>query len=152
MFERKFVTLGRLLNHWDVIVGSELAKTTTPIKVTYRKITKGKNKGSKLGLIVSTDSSQAVLLHYRKDLMLAKINQILGDTIISDIKFVDRNEVTAAREKVISKKKPHKSLTQDQEKDLSSMLDEIEDDDLKQTLERFGQSMMIDARNANENT
>lgn len=144
-FERKFVTLGRLLNHWDLIVGKELAGSTTPIKITYRK--KGKDK--KLGLIIATDSSQAMLLHYRKELIMQKINQILGDTTISEVRFVDRE---SSRPACNNTQKKVKSLTQSQEKDLSETLDNINDDDLKKTLERFGQSLMIDANNVNQNS
>lgn len=143
MFDRKFVTLGRLLQHWDIIVGKDLAASTTPIKVTYRK----KGKDAELGLIISTDSAQAMVLHYRKDLILEKINQILGDKTISTLKFVDQSTD-------LPKKKPpekSKSLTQEQEKDLSTMLDDVEDDELKKTLERFGSSLLIDTHNANEN-
>lgn len=143
-FERKFVTLGRLLNHWDLIVGKELAGSTTPIKITYRK--NGKDK--KLGLIIATDSSQAMLLHYRKDLIMQKINQILGDTTISEIRFVDRESKKPQR----NTHKKTKRLTQNQEQDLSETLDNIDDADLKKTLERFGQSLMIDANNVNQNS
>lgn len=145
-FERKFVTLGRLLSHWDIIVGKELAGSTTPIKITYRK--KGQDK--KLGLIIATDSSQAMLLHYRKDLILQKINQILGDLTISDIKFVDRASTNRSPDQ--SKQKKATRLTSRQEKDLSETLNDIEDKDLKNTLERFGKALLIDLNNINENS
>ena len=147
LFERKFVTLGRLLQHWDVIVGKDLSKVTTPVKVTYQK--NGQKKGAKLGLIVSADSSQAMLLHYRKDLILQKINQILGDKTIETIKFVDQSDAIAKSRKStpVNSRKP---LTDPQKKDLSGMLDEIEDEELKQTLERFGKSLMIDGNSNNE--
>ena len=144
-FERKFVTLGRLLSHWDLIVGKELAKSATPIKITYRK--KGKDK--QLGLIIATDSSQAMLLHYRKDLILQKINQILGDLTINEIKFVDRETKDKTREKNRPKKPAR--LTSLQEKDLSETLNGVDNKDLKKTLERFGQALMIDSNNVNEN-
>ena len=143
MFERKFVTLGRLLDHWDVIVGQDLAASTTPVKLTYRK----KGKTAQLGLVVSADSSQSMRLHYRKDLILAKVNQILGDKTVTDIKFVDQTTDRQARN---SQERKPTSLT-NQEKDvLSETLDEVEDPDLKEILERFGTSVMIDAKNIND--
>lgn len=148
LFERKFVTLGRLLQHWDIIVGKDLSKITTPVKVTYQK--KG-NKGAKLGLIVSTDSSQAMLLHYRKDLILQKINQILGDKTIETLKFVDQSDAMAKSRKSATVKS-RKPLTDPQKKDLSCMLEKIQDEELKQTLERFGKSLLIDGNSSNENS
>lgn len=141
MFERKFVTLGRLLNHWDVIVGKELAGKTAPVKLAYRK--QGTQKH--LTLVISTDSAQAMLLHYRKDFILEKINQLLGDTVIHALKFVDQSAGTP--DKQGNRKRPIQNitLTPTQEQNLSEMLESVHDQDIRERLHSLGKSMMLDA-------
>ena len=142
MFERKFVTLGRLLQHWELIVGKDLALITTPVKLTYQK----KAKKKVLGLVIAADSSQAMRLHYRKELIIAKINQILGDIEISDLKFVDQ-AIKASPE---HKRDTKTQLSDKQKEDLAGILSDMDDQELKKSLKSFGESIFVKSGHANQ--
>lgn len=149
LFDRKFITLGRLLEHWNLIVGYDYARTTTPIKITRSTI--GKTK--KYSLLVSTNSAQALQLHYKKDLILEKINQIIGETMITDLKFIDQSSYQASQQSKTYKDKQTnpKSLSQEQAHKLNDMIHDISDEDFKNTLKTFGQSVLINTNNVNHN-
>ena len=139
-FERKYIALGRIVQHWDAIVGEKLAHKAQPVKIHYRK--KSKSAKPEATLEISASSADATLLHYQKDLILERINQIFGERWISAIKFVQSASNTHAPKR---KKLPF-PLTEDEKKTLSGMLISIEDHDIKMRLENLGQAIMMDEK------
>ena len=138
VFQRKYIALGRIVTQWEDIVGED-AKITQPIKIHYRKA-KNKKSSSTAKLDVATTSANATTLHYKKDLILEKINRIFGDNWITDIDFIH-----VPLDKKIEKPKRHeKRLSPVKEKNLSDMLENIEDPDIKSRLMRFGTSFLKD--------
>ncbi|HNS44849.1 MAG TPA: DUF721 domain-containing protein, partial [Alphaproteobacteria bacterium] len=96
-FTKKFVALSRILTQWDDIVGVEMAGKTQPAKIHYRK---PKDKGEKpqATLDIAATSADAALLHYQKDLILERINQLYGDRWITSIRFVHMASNTAQKD------------------------------------------------------
>ncbi len=139
LFERKFVALGRLLEYWDVIAGKDLAKVSRPVKLKFRKGKKESGKGlrnvSEAVLEIATDSSNAMLFTYRKDLVLEKINQIIGTTAVSDIlirhqKIETINPVTDAETPNV--------LDKAREQKLADTLAGVSDPEIKERLMKLG--------------
>jgi hypothetical protein len=85
-FSRKYIALGRIVSHWGEIVGAQLAHKAQPVKINYRKKDRGQKPDACLDIAVS--SADATLLHYQKDLILERINQIFGERWITAIRFV----------------------------------------------------------------
>ncbi|MEZ5813454.1 MAG: DciA family protein [Alphaproteobacteria bacterium] len=139
-FERKYIALGRIVNNWRDIVGAQLADKAQPVKIHYRKKTGEKQPQATLEIAAS--SADATLLHYQKDLILERINQIFGESWISAIRFVH----VASNMQGKAPKKPKAPLTADEKKTLSDMLLEIEDGDMRARLERLGRSIIMDAK------
>ncbi|MCB9983968.1 MAG: DUF721 domain-containing protein [Rhodospirillales bacterium] len=137
-FERKYIALGRIVNNWSDIVGEKLADKGQPVKIHYRK-KKGAQK-PEATLEIAASSADATLLHYQKDLILERINQIFGERWICAIKFV--NIPSNTQGKVF--KKPKAPLTAEEKKTLSDVLFGIEDADMRARLERLGQSIIMD--------
>lgn len=138
VFQRKFVALGRIVTRWEDIVGPKLAQLAQPQKIRYRKARKKGDKPHAV-LEIATSSANASLLIMQKGMLLEKINYIFGDDWITDIKFVHY----AANQTPTPQKKT-KSLTEDEKKRLSQMLDDIEDPDIKEKLMNMGQSLLED--------
>ncbi len=137
-FSKKFVALGRILNNWNDIIGPELAVKAQPVKIHYRK-PKEKGENPEATLEIAASSADATVLHYQKDLILARINQIFGDSWIKSIRFVhiasnsDQNEGGFAYKAPLKPEELHR---------INIALDGIDDEDLRKQLEKLGQSVL----------
>ena len=139
VFARKYIALGRIVTHWEDLVGAETAAKAQPVKIHYRKA-KDQSKKAEATLDVAVTSADATFLHYQKDVILEKINRIFGDRWITDIKFL---HVPQEQKKRYTPKKP-KKLMPAEEKNLRGMLENIADTDIKSRLESLGASILKD--------
>lgn len=139
-FSRKYVSLGRVLSCWKEIVGDKLANKAQPVKINYRKREKGGNPVAILDIAAS--SADSTLLHYQKDLILARINQIFGDQWVTAIRFV----AAPVNTKPGKVKKTRIPLTEDEKNHLSGMLETLADPDLKSRLETLGTAIMTEQK------
>lgn len=137
-FTRKYIALGRIVSNWTEIVGEKMSTKAQPVKIHYRKSKDKNNKKPVASLDIAVDSATGTVLHYQKDLILERINQIFGDAWISAIRFVPVSSNTNK-----SPIKKRKSPLTVQEKDsLSNMLDDIKDEDIKERLKRLGEGVL----------
>lgn len=134
---RKFVMLGRILTYWTDIVGEDLASKTQPVKLQYRKPKDGGKATATLS--ITSSSADATMLHYRKELILERINQIFGERFVTAVRFVP-NET--AEQDFKKPGKPRKILTETDKTYLSGVLESIDDPELKAQLESLGKSML----------
>jgi hypothetical protein len=145
-FERKYIALGRIVKQWDEIVGHKLADKAQPVKIHYRK--KTTHNKAQATLEIAASSADATLLHYQKELILERINQIFGENWVTGIKFVQIASNNSARkpgQKIGLRRKMAKApLTTAEKKTLSGMLISIEDHDIKARLEKLGQAILND--------
>lgn len=139
-FERKYIALGRIVNHWEDIVGAKLADKAQPVKVVYRK--KEKQKSPEALLEIAASSADATLLHYQKDLILERINQIFGERWITAIKFVN----VAANTGKLSRRKAQKPLTNLEKNHLCELLQPVADEDIRKKLESLGQAILMETK------
>jgi len=134
-FERKYISLGRIVKHWSDIVGQRLADKAAPVKINYRKGAKGKKPTTSLDIAV--DSANATALHYQKDLILERINQLFGEEWITGVRFVHIpvNQSHVAPTKI----KPALSL--DEKKLLSEAVSRITDNEIQERLLSLGEAI-----------
>ena len=135
-FNRKYVALGRIVNNWPQIVGDKLADKAQPVKIRYRKTDKKKAPEASLDIAVS--SANATLLHYQKDLILERINQVFGERWITSIRFVS----SPSNEGRPIIKKRAAPLTADEKTTLSGMASQISDDDVRERLQKLGHEIL----------
>lgn len=147
VFNRKYAMLGRLLTQWEDIIGVELAHKTQPVKIKYMKYKRGEKNsaGNNTTLEISCSSADATVLHYQKNLILERINRIFGDDWIKDIKFVP--QVANAKDSSRATRKNTKSLTEADKKHLSTMLEDIDDPDIRERLESMATAFLQDQKN-----
>ncbi len=140
-FSRKFVALGRILSQWADIVGAEMANKTQPIKIHYRK---PKTKGEKpqASLDIGASSADAALLHYQKDLILERLNQLYGEKWITSIRFVHLASNSADFDDYGYIPRPKQPPSKEDLVRLESVLGEIEDEEIRKRLEKLGQSVL----------
>ncbi len=137
---RKYIALGRVVNHWSEIVGSDLAGKAQPVKIRYMKEGRAKTPSAILNIAVS--GANATLLHYQKDLILERINQIFGAGWITGLRFVP----AAANEIRRSGRKAKKPLTEQEKTYLSGILDGVGDEDVKARLAALGEAIITETK------
>lgn len=135
-FDKKYIALGRIVNQWADIVGSDFADKAQPVKLNYRK----KKDKKIVTLDIATSASYSTILSYQKDLILQRISQIFGDNFITDIKFV----ASTLPQTPLNSKKQNAPLTKAQKNDLSKLLEGIDDEEFREKLESFGIAFLED--------
>lgn len=135
VFERKYIMLGRLVTRWADIVGPDLAEKTQPIRI--RRISKGKDKQAGTSLDIAATTADATVLHYQKDLIQERINQIFGEGLVTAIRFVP---IAANKPSVIRKRNP-RPLTDTEKKFVAEHLEHIDDEEMRTRLLNLGWSM-----------
>ncbi|MDP7141914.1 MAG: DciA family protein [Alphaproteobacteria bacterium] len=142
---RKFVMLGRLLDHWEEIMGKELAGKTQPVKIRYFKARK-KNDQPRATLEIAASAAESTALHYRKALIMERLNMIFGgDSWITDIKVVP--QVANNRKKSgnpLRYKNKERTLLPSEKKSLDDALATVEDPEIKKKLTTFGKAVLQD--------
>ena len=138
-FTRKFVSLGRILSSWDEIVGPELSSRAQPLKLHYRK-PKSAQEQPQASLDIAVSSADATTLHYQKDLILERINQLFGEKWVTAIRFVHvaANETAGGP----APQPPQADLSESDKEDLKQSLSAIEDDEIRKRLEKLGQGVL----------
>lgn len=135
--------LGRLVTHWEDIIGKDLATKAQPVKIRYMK-SKRPGVKSTASLDIAATSANATVLHYQKDLIIERINQIFGDRWITSIRFVP---IASNEPETPSKpKKRQKTLTVTEKQHLSTMLESIQDPDLREKLSNLGSAILQDSK------
>lgn len=140
-FTRKYIMLGRLVTNWEDIVGADMAARTRPAKLRYYKARK---QGEKAGasLDIGCAGADATILHYRKDLILERINAIFGERWITAIRFVPE----AANAAAPPPPQTRKTLTETEKEHLSRLLANVDDPDLHEKLQSLGSAIMQDGK------
>lgn len=146
-FSRKYVLLGRIMTHWAEIVGKDFAARATPEALRYQRSGKGDTKQVKVFLDIAATSADAAQLIYQQDLLIERMNQIFGETLVNGVRFIHK-PANQIRKPLAPKKKP---LTDDEKNTLSSMLNGIEDPDIRMGLESLGREIFMDMKNKDQN-
>lgn len=139
VFERKYILLGRVLERWEDIIGRKFYDRAQPVKIRYYKSKKSKSRS--VSLDIATSSADATVLHYQKDLILERIQQIFGEGFITAIRFVPISD-TKLQSNKISKSTKMKKLQPDDISKLSETLKNVEDEEIKNKLEKLGTSIL----------
>lgn len=135
-FRKKFVVLGRLLSDWPIIAGANFATITTPSQLKYTK--SGKDKHMMATLVLEAPTAQIPLLHHQMPILIQRINQVFGQNIIENIKLIPETTKKTAS----TLPKPRKNLTESDKQGVSSLVENIEDPDLREKLQNLGEAVI----------
>jgi len=140
VFSRKYIMLGRLVTHWDDIVGSELAHKTQPVKIRYMKPKNGAKATASLD--IATTTADATVLHYQKDLILERINQIFGDRWVTAIRFVP----IASNQPLKAPAKRPRVLSPAENTYLTDLISGVSDEEIQGRLKNLGSAILQDKK------
>lgn len=130
LFSKRGFSQNKILTEWHLIVGDDLAKFSSPKKLTYPK---NKKYGSTLFIEVY-NSGKAMEFSYNTPIIIEKIAMYFGYKAISQIKIVQKpiNNISHVKS---DKEQMNKSFSQEQ---LNQLTSDIEDEDLRKCLNDFG--------------
>ena len=125
---------GALYARWTEVVGAELARYATPVKIARPKTGPGT-----LHLRLSSGSA-AALIHHQTPILIARINAFFGREVISDLRVIQglaprtRKPVAAEKPQTL-KEQPQASFAAEPD------MENIEDPELRAALTRLGQAI-----------
>lgn len=127
-----------LLNSWGAVVGEDLAKISRPSKVKWPKRPAEEDEFHPGTLIVIAEGVAALHIQHQTGQVIDRVNAFLGYKAIDRIKLV---------QKPVDQSKPKKrikKLSDSQKRKVSKLAESIEDDELRLTIQRFGENVMRD--------
>lgn len=135
--QKKFISLGRVLDNWTDIIGEEMSQHAQPSAIKVHRKGHGKNIRYDKTLKISVSPALATTLSYRKGMIMERINRTLPNEGIVDIEFI------ASTNKIVKKQnKKKKPLSEDEKNYLSSVVDDMEDNEIKERLQSMGKSFL----------
>ena len=132
-----------LLAGWDDIVGESFADCTRPEKIAWdRRVSEtGNGGGYQPGtLIIACEGARALFLTHAQGDLIGRINSFFGFPAIRQIRIVQK-PVSAA-----PVRRPLPALRGEAARKLGDMMEGIEDDKLRQAIERLGRGVLAKRR------
>lgn len=133
-----------LFAHWPDIVGPAFAAWTQPERLSWpKRLEDGGEQGFEPAtLTVACEGARALLLQHEAPRLVDRINAVFGFGAVARIRIVQK-----PLERPVTRKAPAlRPLGVGEEKQLSRILDEVEDPDLRQVLEKLGRGVLASNR------
>lgn len=134
-----------LLENWSDIVGSDIASSTRPIKVSgmnYKKPTQKTQKNPTKTLHLLVKQAFALDIQYYIPQIIERVNQYYGYPFIHTI-FIKQGYETEETLKKIKVKK-EKNICPDQLNKIDHAVSKVDNEGLSKALKRMGQSIILD--------
>lgn len=128
-----------IIANWKNIVGEDLAKYSLPQKIDFKA--GARNNGTLY--LMTASGGFATEIQHRSPLILEKINTFFGYQAVTGIKLIQNNgfintEISTVYEDNIEKK----LVTEEEQNYIETVTEDIRDEELKQTLQRLGKSIL----------
>ncbi len=137
MRRRAGVSIG-LVQSWDEIVGPRLAGRTRPEKIQWPRRLSDEDPFEPAVLVIACEGAAALHLQHETAEVIGRVNAYLGFPAVGRIRIVQKPVHRPAEN---PRPRP-RALTAPEKARLSSTVSGIEDDDLRQALERLGASIL----------
>lgn len=137
MRRRAGVSIG-LVQSWDEIVGVRLAGRTRPEKIQWPRRMSDDDPFEPAVLVIACEGAAALHLQHETAEVIGRVNAFLGFPAIGRIRIVQKPV-----RKVEAPPRPRlRALTPPEKARLAATVGDIEDDGLRQALERLGASIL----------
>lgn len=120
-----------LTKHWPQIIGTRWAKISKPVKFT------GGRDGRTL--VIAAPGAAATLIMSASGPIIERLNGHLGDGYVARLRVIQTKMSAAATSSV-----PKRGLSPREEAQLQEGLSKIDNDGLKQALEKLGRGVLTD--------
>lgn len=134
---RAGVSIG-LVQSWDEIVGPRLAGRTRPEKIQWPRRMSDDDPFEPATLLIACEGATALHLQHETAEVIGRVNAFLGFPAIGRIRIVQK---PVRRTEEAARPRP-RALTPSENARLSAAVSGIEDDALREALERLGRSVL----------
>jgi hypothetical protein len=136
--EQRGFAIARLLTHWPEIAGEDMARITRPVKVGYGR------EGMGASLTLLTTGPNAPIVEMQKEKLRERVNAVYGYAAISRILITQTAATGFAEGQAEFTPKPKSPSAPDPEllAEAARTAAPIQNDDLRQALERLGQNIL----------
>lgn len=131
VFKVRGLMEGKIITHWEQIVGERFATLALPERIIFPKGKKGEGT-----LYLSVTSTSSLFIHYSQGIILEHVNRFFGYKAISKLQM--SHGFTPP--KVETKKVPP-PLSYEEKEWLKQQTQNVADPNLRLTLERLGASI-----------
>lgn len=137
MRRRAGVSIG-LVQSWDEIVGPRLAGRTRPEKIQWPRRLSDDDPFEPAVLVIACEGAAALHLQHETAEVIGRVNAYLGFPAIGRIRIVQK----PVRQTFEPAKPRPRALTSSEKARLAATVGGIEDDGLREALERLGESVL----------
>jgi len=123
-----------LIKAWPTLVNEEFAKTTRPEKIDWPRRAHEDDPFEPATLVVACESASALFFQHELPPILERVNVFFGFQAIKRIRIVQKPVMKAAK----NKNAKTKSLSKEEQVRLETLLENIDDPELRQILENLG--------------
>ncbi|UUP18815.1 DUF721 domain-containing protein [Nitratireductor thuwali] len=127
-----------LVQSWAEIVGDRLASRTRPEKIAWPRRMHEDDPFQPATLIIACEGPAALHVQHETMEIIDRANAFLGFNAIGRVRIVQKKVETATSRKP----PPPKPLSADQKEKLGRITSKIDDDGLRESLERLGASVL----------
>ena len=127
-----------LITAWPELVGETFSTTTLPEKIDWPRRAHEDDPFQPATLVVACDGSAALFFQHEMSLVLERVNQFFGFEAIRRIRIIQKPVVTSKPRQV----KKLQQMTKEETARLAEILAGVEDPDLRQILEKFGEGVV----------
>lgn len=132
-YQKRGFADGEILHKWSTIVGEMLSRASHPEKIIYPN---NKNTDGTLHLRVG-NPGLALDIQHMEPMIVERINGHFGYRAISRLKLIQ----APLPETNETRKRPRRTLSSEEQRNLGTTLEPVEDPDLRKILEHLGQSV-----------
>ena len=136
VFRKYGFAASEVLTKWEEVVGADMARHTEPIRLQFRKGKRGHGT-----LHIRAEGAFAPALHHLAPLLMEKVNVFYGYKAVEKITItqgpVDKSDS-------VQKIKKPENLSPENENELSLILKDTKDPELRSVLESLGRSILSD--------
>jgi hypothetical protein len=135
--KRAGISIG-LVQSWDEIAGQRLSVSTRPEKIIWPRRMHEDDPFEPATLVIACEGSSALRLQHETGEIISRVNGFLGFTAIGRIKILQKPVGVGAE-----RPKPQlRPLTGQEKSRISEAVGLIEDDGLRASLERLGETVL----------
>lgn len=127
-----------LIKAWPELVGEEFRETTRPEKINWPRRAHEDDPFKPAVLVVACENSAALFFQHEQPAILERVNIFFGFEAIDRMTILQKSVLTSKPEK---HEKPAE-MTEDDQVRLETILEEIDDPKLKETLEKLGRGVI----------
>ncbi|MEM9329870.1 MAG: DciA family protein [Pseudomonadota bacterium] len=132
-----------LIKVWPELVGSEFQATTKPLKINWPRRANEDDPFEPATLLVACETSSALFFQHELAPVVERVNVFFGFEAIARIQILQRPISNEPPKQV----KNQSSLSHEEEARLHETVESVEDEKLRETLEKLGRGVLSSGKN-----